>query len=197
MSRVELTDHIADMFKASRIQSGKSQEYVAKALGVSKKTVQNYESGLASPNIRTALEWFETLGVPMYPYILTLLHPSEMEVSADSSTEDLRRALITFISELDDHHVRELLYLFFGSHGSSPDAILEATTAYLHTPMLMRIAVVEHIATNYEVCLATGNAIDTDHIKPKPEDLRAFINAARSAAVHGHNSYAIPGGKEA
>lgn len=84
MNRIELSDRIAQMWLKSRSDAGWSQDRVAKALGVSKKTVQNWESGEASPNFRIALEWFDALGVPMYPYIMELLYPDEIEGITDS-----------------------------------------------------------------------------------------------------------------
>lgn len=79
MNRIELSDRIAGMWRKSRYDAGKSQEYVARALGVSKKTIQNWEAGEASPNFRVALEWFDALGVPMYPYLMSVIYPTEIE----------------------------------------------------------------------------------------------------------------------
>lgn len=39
--RAELAKKIATIFQRSRYESGKSQEYMAMGIGVSKKTIQN------------------------------------------------------------------------------------------------------------------------------------------------------------
>ena len=50
MNKAEFSDRLASVWLRSRGQAGKTQEYVAKSLGVSKKTVQNWEAGTAAPN---------------------------------------------------------------------------------------------------------------------------------------------------
>lgn len=190
MNRIELSDRIAQMWLKSRSDAGWSQDRVAKALGVSKKTVQNWESGEASPNFRIALEWFDALGVPMYPYIMELLYPDEIEgITAETDMSELKKALHIYVDELDDLHIRELLFILFASHGSSPTGTLDACTAYLHLPLSMRVCITDSIVTHYEIATELGILQNKEHIAPDVSTLERFLDTARGAVREGKQSY--------
>lgn len=141
---------------------------MAKALGVSRKTVQNWEAGLAAPNIRATLEWFEALGVPMYPYIMSMLYPVEVDgITATTDMHELRKALHCYVDELDDLHARELLFILHGLHGSSPTGTLDACTAYLHLPLSMRVCITDSIVTHYEMATGLGLLQNEEHVTPE------------------------------
>ena len=192
MNNVEMADRIAAMFREARLASGKSQEYVAKSIGVSKKTIQNWESGTAYPNFRYALEWFDCIGVPMYPYLMALLYPAEIDgVKATNDMEEVRRLLDVYVEELDDHHARELLYILHGSHGSSPTGMLDIITTYLHLPLAMRIVLTENIIANYNMAQAIGMAYEDDHVLPKSDTLKRCVESAKQAVISGKESYTL------
>ena len=190
MNRMELSDRIARMWLKSRTDAGLSQDRVAKALGVSKKTVQNWESGEASPNFRMALEWFDALGVPMYPYIMSMLYPVEVDgITAATDMYELRKALHCYVDELDDLHARELLFILHGLHGSSPIGTLDACTAYLHLPLSMRVCITDSIVTHYEMAAGLGLLQNEDHVAPEISTLEQFLSTARNAVKAGKQSY--------
>lgn len=192
MNNIEFADRLANMWRASRAASGKSQDYVAKALGVSKKTVQNYENGTASPSFRTAFEWFDILGVPMYPYIMQLLYPEQIEgINADTDITELRHVLNTYVNELDDLHVRELLYLLYGSHGSSPTGTIDLLTAYLHLPLAERVCITGNILTHFEVSAEVGLLRDTEHVLPRIDTLEKCYKSAKDAVCSGKETYTV------
>lgn len=187
MNNVELADKFGKMWKQSRLDAGKSQEYVAKALGVSKKTVQNWESGFASPNQITGFKWFEALNVPALPYYLRLLYDEFEDIAPTSPDEDIKEALITLINSLDNNMIRKLLYLLYGDHGSSITAITELLVAYVHTPLPARIGVAELIMTNYEI--ANAYKATSNHIQPNEEYLRNSIEKGKEAVIKKRNCY--------
>lgn len=190
MNRTETSDMLANMFRMSRNKSGKSQDWVAKKLGVSKKSVQNWESGMSTPNLLTTFDWFNAIGIPMYPFFMSVLHPKEIDgISKDTEESKLRNALNVYIQEMPDHQMRELLFYFFGKHGSAPNGVLEMLTAYLHLPLSMRISIAQSIQTNYEICNANGLLTNTDHVLPNEDSLNYYIDAGKSAALKGQSSY--------
>lgn len=192
MNRMELSDRIARMWLRSRADAGLSQDRVAKALGVSKKTVQNWESGEASPNFRMALEWFDALGVPMYPYIMELLYPEEIEgITPETDIHQLRKALHVYIDELDSLHARELLFILHGLHGSSPTGTLDACTAYLHLPLSMRVCITDSIVTHYEIATELAILQNREHVVPDVATLERFLDTARRAVREGKQSYTL------
>ncbi len=197
MNKIDLSNRLAGMLARSRFAGGRSQEYMARALGVSRKTVQNWEDGLSAPSLLIAMEWFEALGVPMYPYIMEVLYPNEIEgISAGSDISDLRRALQCYVDELDDLHARELLFLLYGSHGSSPTGSLDALTAYLHLPLSMRCLITDSIVTHYEMAADLGLLQNTEHVAPCVDTLERYLDTARAAVRGGKQSYTFVGGKK-
>ena len=192
MNSVEYAEKVAKMWRKSRAAAGKSQDQVAKALGISKKTVQNWEAGDQAPNFKMALAWFQALGVPMYPYLMELLHPQEFaHINAESDMETLRAALHKYVDELDDAHVRELLFLLYGDHGSSPTGVLDVMTAYLRMPLAMRVCVADNILTNYQMAEATGMAKGDNHVIVKTETIERFVDTAKQAVLNGKETYIV------
>ena len=64
----ERAKRFALMFSKSRAKMKKSQEFMALGLGVSKKTIQNWENGTSSPTFFQSSEWFRILGLNPMPY---------------------------------------------------------------------------------------------------------------------------------
>lgn len=183
-------DDICKMFRLSREASGKSQDYVAKKLGVSRKSIQNWESGVTTPTLSMTFEWFDAIGVPMYPYFMSILHPIEIEgISYNTDEGKLRKALDVYVKEMPDNMIAESLFLFFGKHGSSPEGVLEMITAYLHLPLPMKIAIAQNIYVTYEMCEVTNILGNPNDVKPNAETIRICADIAKDAVVNGKDSY--------
>ena len=195
MNRLDNSERLARLLRDSRNASGRSQDYIAKALGVSKKTIQNWEQGLGSPNFRTTFEWFEVLGVPMLPYIMAYLHPREVyKINPQSSFPEIKKALHAYIDELSEDKCRKMLYFHYGDHGSTPAGMQEAVTAYLHLPLSMRIHISANILTAYEIAEAQDKLIQPEHVMPDIEALREYVKAGLRAAKENKNSYTLEEG---
>lgn len=187
MNNVDIADKFGKMWKQSRLDAGKSQEYMAKALGVSKKTIQNWEAGYASPSQIMGFKWFEALDVPALPYYLQLFHDEFNGISKNSSDEEIRRALIKLIENLDINTVRKVLFLLYGDHGSPISAIVDLSVAYVHTPLPARIGVADLVVTNYEIASAYKDT--ADHIAPDVEYLRKNIADGKKAVTKLRKSH--------
>lgn len=190
MKKYEIAERFAKMWRTSRESVGKSQDYMAKALGVSKKTVQNWEAGTSCPSQQKGFEWFIVLGVQPMPYYLDILYPNEFgRLSPESSDMDITIALLTLISNLTGEQKRKLLYALTGRHGSSPICVLEMLTAYLQTPLDYRLNVASSVAVNYEISEAKGMLVRPDSIQPDMELLHLAIKKGREAVIEGKGSY--------
>lgn len=189
MNRMEIAERFAWMWRTSREDSGKSQDYVAKALGVSKSTVQNWENGTSCPNQMKGFEWFQVLGLQPISYYLQMMYPSIEGISNKSDDKLIEESLITCIKACTPEQKRKLFYLFFGGHGSSPSGIIELMTAHLHTSLRDRINVALCVAENYEMAQAQGNLVGDDHIKPDMDILRKSLKNGRIAVIQNKNSY--------
>lgn len=180
------------IWRQSRYDAGVSQEYLANHIGVSRKTIQNWENGVSAPDFNQSSKWFEALGINPLPYFLGYIYPENMgNISAKVSDERIGKALKELIDDLPIEGKRQLLYLFYGDHGSSPRAVLNLITAHLHLPMRERIAQADIIVDSYEMDDATGNLVGKEHIKPDIQLVKKAISKAKDAVMAGNVGYQI------
>lgn len=182
----------ADIFLRSRYDAGKTQAYMAKAMDVSIKTVQNWESGITCPSQAQTFDWFVKLGVQPLPYYLDYLYPDLKRISADSSTEDIDKALCEVIEQLSLPMKQRLLYILLGKHGSSVAALLELTAAYLALPLHGRIVITDIVLSKYKL-EGMSNDLHTDAIPPDIDLIIKAVERATSSMLQGKDSYtALP-----
>lgn len=182
MTTFEISERFAQMWKQSREDAGKSQAYMAKALGVSRATIQHWEDGISSPSQIKGFQWFEALGLQPMPYYLKLIY-------GISSKSDPLEAIRTIASDLPEDYQKKILYFLSGEHGSSVAGIIELTTAYLLLPLRDRLAIAQSIATMYRVVDAEGSANADDRIRPNMEILQKSIDGGTRAVLSGRSGY--------
>lgn len=179
------------MWRKSRADGGKSQAYMAEKMGVSRKTVQNWEDGLSCPSQERAFEWFKVLDLHPLPYYLDLLYPEINSLKPASADADVKRALVEMIQDLSPDACRKLLYWMYGEHGSSPIAVLEMITAHLQTPLQNRLNIAQSIETNYEVAKAGNRLVQPDHVQPDLDLLKKAIKLGKESALNGRKTYSV------
>lgn len=188
MNKLDIADRFAEMWKTARNDAGKSQEWVAKALGVSKKTVQNWENGFSSPSQMKGFEFFSVLGLQPLPYYLRLLYPGKNT----GDDEDLINYLIGFVNSCTTEQKKKLLYWSFGEHGSSPFGVLEMITAHLQTPLRDRVSIAQTILNNYEFAEKEGTTVNKSaEVKPDIEILKTAIAKGKEAVLEGNSTYTL------
>lgn len=184
-----VTKYSAFALKDARKCKQKSQEYMALEMGVSRKTIQNWESGASSPSIDQCILWFEILELSPLPYLFQFVHPNMENISPKEKVEELRYALSQLIDAIPEEGVRQLLYLFYGDHGSSPRAVLNMLTAHLQSPMHSRVSNGKLILENYEMAKARNELSDINHVQPNLQFLTDCIEKGKGAAIKGDNTY--------
>ena len=70
MTNNEYREKIRDMLVQARIDANRSQAYVADAIGVCERTVQNWEACISAPEPYQIVKWFDTLHVDIVEYYL-------------------------------------------------------------------------------------------------------------------------------
>lgn len=180
---------IAEALRTTRNVSGKSQEYMAFELGITRRTVQNWENGVSEPSIGQTIKWFQLTDKNPIPFLLQHTYPDMDKISHKDDDEKILSSLIQIINDLPAESIRQLMYLFFGNHGSSPRAVLQMITAHLQTPMKDRITHGQLIATNYEIAKLTGSLNNPDFIQPDYDYLEAAINTAKAAVAKNAKEY--------
>lgn len=182
---------LADMWKQSRLDAGKSQEFMAKSLGISRATVQAWEVGTSSPSQIKGFQWFKVLGLNPMPYYLMFLYPEYSSQGSHIGFNDktVTEALITAVQGLSPIQQRKLLFLFVGDHGSSPAGILELMTAHLQAPLRDRINIAQCVSTNYKLAATQGKLSDPNDVQPNINTLDYSIKKGMQAVVEGKEGY--------
>lgn len=181
---------MSNVLSQTRYDAGISQQKMADMLSVSKKTIQNWESGYSEPLFSQLFMWFEVIDLQPQPYLLKLLYQNEFKKNTVDFTEkDVDNALIALLPSMSVELKKEILYLFYGRHGSSPDSVMEMVTAHLHTPLRHRINISEEIITNYEIAYSMGEVIEPKEAVPDIEKLKKATSNARDAILKKKNSY--------
>lgn len=190
MDRIQRIQRFAEMHYNARCKADKSQEYMAMELGVAKKTIQNWEKGISSPSFFQSLEWFRALGINPMPYYVSLIYPSaSVDVDSDTDDEEIDKAFNEMMKNIPRSGKRALLFLFYGKHGSSPNAIMNMMLAHLHTPMQSRVLHSRLISEAYEMDNELGNIVCPDNIRPNIDALNKAIDSAKNATINKQNSY--------
>ena len=190
MDRIQMRERVASMWKAAREQAGISQAQAALLIGVSKNTIQNWESGMSSPSQAQGFYYFNALGVQAMPFYLKLFYPEEFgEISVETPDELIDKALMTLVSNLPIEEKRKLLFVAYGEHGSSPPAVLDMICAHLHTPLIARIGVAELIRSNFSLSNGAHRITSEKNIMPNMEQLNDAIDAAKVSAIRNAEHY--------
>lgn len=176
------------MLSASRYKAGKSQQYMADALGVSKKTIQNWEDGSSFPTDKALIDWFNALSTAPHPYLLALLYP-DMDFKNLDSDEEVDKAFDAMVKDLPVHVKKKLLFILCGNHGSSPVSVLDMMVANLQTPLRDRLNVCQHIIINYEMAEALDMLSDKSGIRPSIENLKSALEHGIKAVSKRLNTY--------
>ena len=189
-SRIDRVSRFSKIWWQSRADADKSQEFMALSLGVSKKTVQNWEKGISAPDLFQGSEWFRILGINPLPYYLAFLYPDLFgDISPDKPDEDLDLALHHLIDQATPMEKRQLLFLMAGKHGSSWYALLQMFTAHCHTSMQCRVATARIVLDNYEMQQGTGELVCTENVPPNLDVLRNAIESGKTAALQKRSGY--------
>lgn len=183
----------SDIFLRSRYDAGKTQAFMAKAMNVSVKTVQNWEAGITCPSQTQTFDWFVKLGVQPLPYYLDYLYPDLKKITADSSVEDVDKALCEVIEQLSLPMKLRMLYVLSGNHGSSVAALLELTVAYLALPLHGRIVITETVMNKYKLDGMSNDLRSADTMPPDIDLILKAVERATNAMLDGKDNYtALP-----
>lgn len=183
--------NISEALREARCLSGKSQEYMALELEVARKTVQNWEKGVSEPTLGQAVNWFKAIHVSPIPYLIQVVHSDMDGISAADDINKLRQSLHRLMDELPEEGVRQLLYLFYGDHGSSPRGVLNMVTAHLQTPLKDRVIQSHVILKNYEIANKKGMVSDINHVQPNLKLLKEAIARGEEAEIHNAKAYVL------
>lgn len=193
MNKVHIVERISKMLIAARTSANVSQEKMARAMGVSKATIQNWESGDRAIQLIRVFEWFDCLDIAPMPFIWGLLYESLDDIKPEHSDERIEEALLDAIKGMSINSKRKLLYLIYGNHGSTAAAILELFVAYSQIALREKLDVANVIRLDYHVAMERGELLGQEHIQPDLELLDKALQAAYKSVTGSKSSYTISG----
>lgn len=182
---------LSRMLMLSRAESGISQEKVALELGIARKTVQNWERGISAPTLPQAIQWFRVMNVAAMPYFLQFMFPEIEGIAPKDDDKKIREKLMLLIETLPIEGVRQLMYLFYGNHGSSPRGVMNMVTAHLQTPLKDRYSHACTILNDYKLSSEKTQTTKPEHVQPDIPALETAIEQSREAIMQDQDSYLL------
>ena len=164
---------------------------MADEMGVSKKTIQNWEKGISSPNMFQGIEWFQILGLNINRYMMDYLYPEAMDESQESFEKNVTDALVSTINGMSCDHKKKLLYLMNGNHGSHWSVIFDVMTAYSQIPLNQKVLTAGLITDQFEMARANDQLLIEDHVEPDLNLIKRAINSAKHAVCSGQQTYSL------
>lgn len=119
-SRADFREREGLILSQCRLESGLSQEYVARQMDVNIRTVRNWEEGLSPIRSDDLLMWFTVCKQSPWRWLQRIWMPSAF---SDTDTpnwtdEQVDKALSDYIAQMPSLYKRRLLYILCGAHGS-------------------------------------------------------------------------------
>lgn len=187
--RIDRVQRFAKIWWKSRADGNKSQEFMSLSLGVSKKTIQNWEKGISSPDLFQSSEWFRVLGLNPMHYYLEFLYPDTAKQIGND--DDLNKTLHSILDKMNPNEKENLLYVLTGDYGGSWRGILELMNAYCHLPLSDRTSISVLIKDRFEFNQISNQLMEPDSKLPSMEILENAINEGKKSAVKGQRGYTI------
>ena len=180
----------AKIWSLSRSDAGKTQEFMANGLGVSKKTIQNWEKGASAPDLFEGSEWFRVLGTNPLPYYLAFLYPWLFDgIMPEDNDEEIEQALLFLVKNMTPVEKRQMLYLMAGRHGSPWYSLLQLFTAHCHCSLRSRVTAARTILENYEMDQASGTSVCPDNIQPDMKMLHHAVEEGKQSVFNQLTGY--------
>lgn len=192
-NRLKRQEDLAHMLSSARNKCGKSQRYMAKAIGRSVTTIQNWESGIGCPDYLTMQEWFHALGINMLRYLLNHDSPEVYKhLSQSTELNSIEEALIHYIHNIaSEEELKQLSFNIFGDTGSSWREQLNMLTMHNHCSFRSRVNVGQLVYDNYRMESATDNLRCKGHVEPNLESFTIALNKGRNCVYNGTKGYTM------
>ena len=178
---------VSNILLNARLDAGVSKKDIAKALGKTERTIQNWESGF-NPSFLDICLWFQAIEKSAWTYIQCAIYNHDVHYS-EAYSDDCRKNLIQYFSTAEISEIRKVCYIIFGKHGSNWHAMLEALFEHSCSPLAQRVISARSILVSYSVDADHTELVAMDNISPDIYNLRRCIELGTEAAKHGKTSY--------
>lgn len=184
--RSQKDKELKNILVTSRQVSGKTIEYVAHELGVSKKTVYNWEYGLSEPSASQFLRWFPTIGLNPIPYIYNYYFPRYQHIKPSTDDKRIKEAFKE-VSKLFTTRQMRIMMLVMKQKASDIEPLWELFLCYLQNGQFNRIINATGVVTAYEL----DGPYDPDAVQPNIQIVKKAIEKAKEAYAKGNKGYIV------
>lgn len=180
-----------------RVEAGLSQREMAHLIGMTERTVQNWEKGQSSPDGDEIMDWFTACGASPLAAMQEMLHPELYRKQAtDMTDEELDAAIAGFLDNSPRIVKEMILFIALGKHGSYPPAAIAEICANLHTPLQNKVSVCGQVLDNYNCAVATHTDPVPDDVHPPLDLLETSYKAGKEASRRGETAYMTKKGQK-
>lgn len=178
---------VSQILLQAREDAGVSRKDLAKALGKTERTIQNWESGF-NPSFLDICMWFHAIEKSAWAYIQCSIYSHDVHRS-DAEAEIRRQELLRYFSTAENCEIRKVSFLIMGEHGSNWLAVLEALFEHVCSPLSQRVISARSILVSYLVDVQHTETIATGNILPDIDNLRRCIELGTEAAKSGKPTF--------
>lgn len=182
-TRAERAQKFAQIWYKSRTDAGWSQEAMALELGISKKTVQNWEKGITAPDAFQGEEWFRVLGLNPMKYYLEFHYPALFPYDEDQHEEsEVDIVLSHYLEQAKAENKAKLLWLIEGRKEYVWNSMLQMMMAHSLLSLESRAITAQTILDAFEIESESRGIEISDELMPDLELLKNSIEKAKDAA---------------
>lgn len=162
--QVDVAENISIILSQTRTNAKISRREMSELLKVSASTIKAWENGLRSPTLSTIFDWFDIVGEKPYKYMLEFFWPSTFKaLCVYSSNEELRKALLVYISEvIGPLEIKKLHFLVMENYDSTWKGVLDLFCALSHTSTSVRSKITEVLHTSFELGKGSRNSSNVE-----------------------------------
>ena len=174
---------LAFLVRNAREQAHLTRQELADKLGISKRTIDNWESGVSRPIADSLLDVYEACNAEIAKAIITA-----DSYDAESDIEVVRQRVITYLRTIaDDDMIRQLDYNLLSSHGSIAKAQVNLCTAYNHFNKDDKYDVCRTIIGKYKLKQDLGKLINMGEPLPDIEYLEKVCHDVREELIRNES----------
>ena len=178
---------ISDTLAQARMDAGVSRKDLAKALGKTERTIQNWENGF-DPSFIDICMWFNAIRQSAWKYLQCAIYDHDVHFQ-DDYAETCRKKLIDYFLMAPADEVRKVSYLIIGEHGSNWLAMLEAMFEHTCSPLAQRVISARSVLVGYCIEQMRTEIVGINNILPDIDNLERCIRLGTEAAKSGKEAY--------
>lgn len=168
------------IMKQARVDAGASLSFMAKALGRTERTIQNWENNTEACFLDLCM-WFHVLEKPMWNYLRSKVIIGET-VRLDNQALQQQDELLQYCQSISRYELRKLCFLIFWKHGSNWHSLLELMVEHVHTPLSQRVISARSVLIGYEIDSNDTKLFEPIGILPDLENLKKCIDIETQTA---------------